>query len=65
MCQKTFTPIHVRHIIDKIAYGGLFVNKYYVILDDKESLDNRIRVREEDWFKYKIGDEWKETENYD
>lgn len=42
-----------RKIKDKTIYGGLFVDKYYIILDDGEDY----QVTQKEFDKLKVGDE--------
>ena len=41
----------------KTIYGGLFVDKYYLILED----DTQVQVSFKEWEKYKVGDIYNEA----
>ena len=50
--KKTLLQTH--KIINKTIYGGMLVDKYFLILDDR----TEIQVRFSEWEKYQKGDEY-------
>ena len=47
------------YITNKTTYGGMLVDKYFVILDNGED----VQVSSAEWDNYEIGDEWTSQTN--